>query len=84
MYKEVKSAYKIADKLNIGSTSVYRYLKEYNINSRPIRKYKCDENIFYIQYGGNKNLKNILSFLYENAEVYLNRKFSLYKKLMAQ
>jgi len=55
---------------------------EKNTNSNlQVFKYK---NIFRCVSHGRNNITNILNFLYKGSNIYLNRKYELYKKMLAE
>lgn len=54
-------------------------IKNCNVNKTKILK---NNGIWDLQYGGNKQVKRILNYLYKDSNIYLNRKNKLYNKFI--
>lgn len=55
-------------------------IKKCNLKKNSIRvSHKCKNNIVEFRYGGNKTCLKIFNYLYENATVFLKRKFEKFK-----
>lgn len=67
----------------VGSYDILSFVQKFlnkKVNSKILRIYPhC--NIYKIEYRNNADIKNILSFLYENSSAYLNRKYYLFCNL---
>lgn len=57
-------------------------IKNCNLNKTKLINHHTTNNIFYLEYSGNKQLKRIVNFLYKNSNVYLQRKYNKIIHLM--
>ncbi|WP_353928759.1 hypothetical protein [Desulfofundulus kuznetsovii] len=46
---------------------------------RQIKITRC-KDIYYLQYGGNRQVERILDYLYRDSTIHLTRKYQLYLK----
>lgn len=61
----------IQDHLGYGHLKIYKRRKEH-------------VNTFYTSIGGNKQVLNIMKYLYDDSHIYLERKYEKYKHLSTQ
>ncbi len=60
---------------------IFNEVSEYNLKHNLFKRKKDEKNNFYISYGGALKIFTILSYLYENSVIYLDRKMKKYEQL---
>lgn len=65
-----------------GTMEVLNWLKSiFGLNCKLYQRRKTDKNTYYFVFNGNKQVYKIMSKLYENSTIYLDRKFEKFKIL---
>lgn len=65
--------------------NIYNNLpRRYNNPINLYQRYKRDNNNYCIDIGGNKQVLQILNYLYKDATIYLERKYKKYQELVEQ
>lgn len=61
---------------------IFNEVSNYNFQNKLFKRYKDEKNNYYFSYGGRVKVISILSKLYDNANIFLDRKFEKYNKLI--
>lgn len=51
---------------------------EYDYQKRVFKRWNNDKNNYYISYGGKNKTLSIMEYLYDNSNIYLDRKYKKY------
>lgn len=60
---------------------IFNQVSDYEFQYKLFKRRKDDKNNYYISYGGKNKTYTVLSYLYENSTIYLDRKKEKYDKL---
>lgn len=60
---------------------VFNSISSYKYKKRLYKRRNDDKNNYYISYGGRMKTLNIMDYLYNNCNIYLERKYKKYERL---
>lgn len=63
-------------------SEIFNEISIYEFNNKLFKRYDNDKNNYYLSYGGRLKVISVLSKLYDNANIYLDRKMEKYQKLI--
>ena len=64
------------------SCLIESYNTKYSIKIPQLFKRKESQEVYSLEYSSNKRSKILYNFMYENATIYLERKYNKYSRLM--
>lgn len=60
---------------------IFNSISNYKYKKRLYKRRNDDKNNYYISYGGRIKTLNIMDYLYNNCNIYLERKYEKYERL---
>lgn len=57
---------------------IFNNCSEYDYQKRVFKRWNNDKNNYYISYGGKNKTLSIMEYLYDNSNIYLDRKYKKY------
>ena len=63
--------------IDVFNTVIY----EYNYQKKLFKRHMDDKNNYYISYGGRVKTLKVIDYLYNDCNIYLNRKYNKYIEL---